>query len=59
LSSEAVPKLQLWNSNLRFNRKADFRPLFRKPVPRLTEFWNRLKYFLNISTKNFLRKNGT
>jgi hypothetical protein len=22
--------------------KADFRPLFPKPVPKLTEFWNRL-----------------
>jgi hypothetical protein len=24
--------------------KAGFRPLFRKPVPKPTEFWNRLKY---------------
>jgi hypothetical protein len=24
--------------------KAVFRPLFRKPVPKLTAFWNRLRY---------------
>jgi hypothetical protein len=24
--------------------KADFRPFFRKPVPKPTEFWNRLEY---------------
>jgi hypothetical protein len=50
---EAVPKLQLWNSNLRCNRKTGvktvillallvFSPVFREPVPKPTGFWNRL-----------------
>ncbi|GHV92441.1 hypothetical protein AGMMS50268_29440 [Spirochaetia bacterium] len=27
--------------------KADFRPLFQEPVPKLTEFWNRLRGSIN------------
>jgi hypothetical protein len=37
-----------WESNLRFRGKADFCPLFPKPFPKLTEFWEWLFiiYFL-------------
>jgi hypothetical protein len=33
--------------------KAGFRPLFRKPLPKLTGFWERLKYLVEI-TQNLL-----
>jgi hypothetical protein len=40
--SEAVPKLQFWNSFLRFRGKPGFRPVFPRACPKLTEFWNKL-----------------
>jgi hypothetical protein len=38
----AVPKLQFWNSNLRFTGKAGFRPLFPGACGKTMGFWNRL-----------------
>jgi hypothetical protein len=36
-------------ATLDLSGKAGFRPLFRKPVPKPTEFWNRLKILIIIS----------
>jgi hypothetical protein len=36
-----------WNSYLRFRGKTGFFPVFPEPVPKLTEFWNRLICFVN------------
>jgi hypothetical protein len=33
-------------ATLNLDEKAGFRPLFRKPVSKLTEFWNRLTFLL-------------
>jgi hypothetical protein len=36
-------------ATLDLDEKAGFRPLFQEPVPKLTEFWNRLKYHILAS----------
>jgi hypothetical protein len=43
LNSRSFPKTSVFGkATLDLLEKAGFRPLFRKPFPKLTEFWERL-----------------
>jgi hypothetical protein len=48
---EAVPKLQFWNSNLRFKGKSGaFDRFFQEVVSKPTGFWNNLIYHGQYTT---------